>query len=383
MKKIRILALSWRDIKSPTAGGAEVNTHEIFRRLDPEVYEITHIAPLYEGLMEQEVIDGIRYMRHGNVATVIPFARRYYKKHRSDFDYVIDQCNTHRFFTPRWVEADKRIFLIYQLTREIWDINMKPPFSTIGRIMETPLLRMNRFDVTITESESTKTDLVEVGFDPDRIKVIPVIMKNQPWPIEDFLEKSLTPSFVYVGRFVKYKGIDQAIEAYGRFAENMRLRDANPGHLYIVGKKDDNYIKTQLLPICHKYQIEDQVVFLGYVSEEEKLSLLSKSTALVFPSNREGWGIPVSEAAFVGTPSIVFRTQGLIDAVDYGRAGYLCEENTAEELMRLMMRAVDEVEEYETIRKAAYTFSTEYLNRDINSEFQEVMNLMDCERRPL
>ena len=32
--RITIMALSWRDIKSPTAGGAEVHTHEMLRRIE-------------------------------------------------------------------------------------------------------------------------------------------------------------------------------------------------------------------------------------------------------------------------------------------------------------------------------------------------------------
>ena len=68
--KIRILALSWRDIKSPVAGGAEENTHAIFKRLDPRLYSITHISPLYDNLQKRECIDGITYIRHGNIYTV-------------------------------------------------------------------------------------------------------------------------------------------------------------------------------------------------------------------------------------------------------------------------------------------------------------------------
>ena len=45
-----ILALSWRDIKSPTAGGAEVHTHEMLSRVDNKKYRVIHIAALYSGL---------------------------------------------------------------------------------------------------------------------------------------------------------------------------------------------------------------------------------------------------------------------------------------------------------------------------------------------
>lgn len=377
--KIKILALSWRDIKSPTAGGAEINTHAMLKRMDPQLYSITHISPLYENLQEKECIDGITYIRYGNIFTVIPFAVRYYKEYKANIDYVIDQCNTHRFFTPLWVKRDKRIFLIYQLTRDIWDINLKFPFNKIGKAFENTLLRLNRKDITITESESTKNDLIKVGFCKEKIFIIPIIMKMEPWNPDDFLEKLLIPQYVYVGRYAKYKGIDFAVEAIG-----LLKRDGIKAQLVVLGKKDEEYIRNILLPICERYELntlipveydmnqsdkkyrEADIIFAGYVSEMEKLRTLSRATALVFPSNREGWGIPISEAAYVGTPSIVFHSPGLIDAVDYGRAGYICRTRSAFGIYEQMNSTLDNKDLYMQMRERSYRFTKRYLNVDIN-----------------
>lgn len=385
IEKTRILALSWRDIKSPTAGGAEVNTHAIFKRLDPQVYSITHISPLYKNLQERECIDGITYIRHGNIFTVIPFAIRYYKKYKDSFDYVIDQCNTHRFFTPLWVKRNKRIFLIYQLTRDIWDINLKFPFSKIGKLIENFLLRLNRNDITITESESTKRDLIRIGFREEKLFIIPIIMNFNPWNPEEFLNKAATPQYVYVGRYAKYKGIDFAVEAVG-----LLKKEGIRAQLIILGKKDQDYIRDSLLPICQKYNLatampeeyhinEDKeyrdadIVFTGYVSETEKLKTLSRARALVFPSNREGWGIPISEAAYVGTPSIVFNSEGLIDAVDYGNAGYVCTEKSAYGIFLQMKNVLEDNDLYKRMKNNSYKFTKEYLNVDVNRIMKRVL----------
>lgn len=383
INKIRILALSWRDIKSPTAGGAEVNTHAIFKRLDPNVYSITHISPLYENLKERECIDGITYIRHGNIFTVIPFAVRYYRKHKDSFNYVIDQCNTHRFFTPFWVKRDKRIFLIYQLTRDIWDINLRFPFSKLGKLMENLFLKFNRKDITITESESTKQDLIKIGFCEEKIFIIPIIMNIVPWQPEDFLDKSTIPRYVYVGRYAKYKGIDLAVEAIG-----LLKRAGIKSQLIILGRKDQEYIRSSLLPICLKCNLttsmpeeyhhdkdyyDADIVFAGYVSEIEKLKTLSGARALVFPSNREGWGIPISEAAFVGTPSIVFNSEGLIDAVDYGNAGYVCMEKTAFGIYQQMKNSLEDNDLYKQMRNNAYEFTKTYLSVNVNEIMKGVL----------
>ena len=69
-KTIQILALSWRDCRSPKSGGAEVHTHSMLKTAGPD-FAITHFAPLYPGLPKEEIIDGITYRRAGNWVTVI------------------------------------------------------------------------------------------------------------------------------------------------------------------------------------------------------------------------------------------------------------------------------------------------------------------------
>ncbi len=154
--KTTILSLSWRDIKSPKAGGAEVHTHEMLSRIDKSKYRVYHLATASQGLPESEVIDGVTYMRNGNAVTVIWAAMRFYFSNRKNVDLVIDQCNTHRFFTPLWVNKGKRIFYIHQLTKEIWDYSARFPLSKIGKVTEEWMLKLNRKDAVITVSESTR-----------------------------------------------------------------------------------------------------------------------------------------------------------------------------------------------------------------------------------
>ena len=104
-----ILSLSWRDIKSPASGGAEVHTHEMLSRINHGKYRIIHFSAMYDGLAESESIDQVDYIRKGSIFSVIWYALIFYKRNRANIDYVLEQCNTHRFFTPFWVEKKNRI----------------------------------------------------------------------------------------------------------------------------------------------------------------------------------------------------------------------------------------------------------------------------------
>lgn len=358
---MNLLFLSWRDIRSPKSGGAEVHTHGLMQCFLKNGCDVIHFSPLYYGLKAEETIDDIRYIRKGNIATVIFWAWRYYRKHRKTIDYVVDQCNTHRFFTGFWVPQKKRIFYIHQLTREIWDINLPFPLSFIGKHLETAMLRLQRHDITITVSQSTKEDLVEVGFDPDNITIVPNTISDDIVDLGLPSRFDKKKDFIYVGRYSRYKGIGDAIEAFG-----ILKKEYKDCKLYIVGKKDEKILEEEIFPICDKYGLrcgdeeDNDVVLTGFVDEEEKYRLMAKSRVLLFPSQREGWGIIVTEAAALGTPSIVYDSPGCRDAVNYGEAGYLCSENTVYGLVNCMRRCIENEKEYVAQRKAAYDFAQQF-----------------------
>lgn len=361
MKKI--LALSWRDINAPLAGGAEVHTHKLLSGLNPSEFEITHFSPEFENCKQTEIIDGVTYIRKGNIFSVIWYAFIYYRKHKDELDYVIDQCNTHRFFTWLYVPRKKRIFYIHQTTREIWKYSMRWPMYKAGQLLETWMLKRNRKDKVITVSQSTKEELIQLGYIPQNIYIVYNGISFAPWTAEQMFEKESVPTFIYAGRYAPYKGIDIAIEAFA--ALKKKYPDAR---LWIIGKKDEEYVLKRLKPICDANNItwcddgdnSGDVVSWGYVSEAQKLELFSRSRALLFPSIREGWGIPITEAGVVGTPSIVFNSPGIRDAVDNGNAGYLCLHNDAAGLLEQMEHSLEDDAAYLEMREKAYAFSSHF-----------------------
>ena len=218
-----ILFLSWRDIKAPKMGGAEVFTHEMLRRIDKEKFRIIHFSPVFQGSKEREDIDGVLYLRSGSFISVINRARKFYKLNKKEINYVVDQCNTHRFFTKFWVEKNKRIFFIHQLTREIWDINLKFPFSWLGKTTETLFLKLSKNDPTMTVSNSTKKDLVQIGFPEKNITILPEGIDFTHWNHAEFKEKEKVPTFIYVGRYSNYKGIDKVVKAFVSLKRSIKM----------------------------------------------------------------------------------------------------------------------------------------------------------------
>ena len=74
---MRILWYNWRDIRNPDAGGAEVFTHEVCKRLVKMdgIDSITLFAASFPGCNQYEVVDGVRIVRDGSKYSVYKKAK--------------------------------------------------------------------------------------------------------------------------------------------------------------------------------------------------------------------------------------------------------------------------------------------------------------------
>ena len=98
----KFLAINWRDLKNPDAGGAEVHLHEIMKRLIADGHDVTLVCSNFEGGTTEDVNDGIRILRCGkwyNANFVIPYHVRKLLKKES-FDLIIEDVNKIPFFSP-------------------------------------------------------------------------------------------------------------------------------------------------------------------------------------------------------------------------------------------------------------------------------------------
>lgn len=318
---MRILIFNWRDIKNPDAGGAEVFTHENAKRWVAAGNSVTQFSAHFAGGLKEEMMDGVNIARGGNRYSVYIKAREYYKKN-NDFDIVIDEINTIPFFTPGFVKG-KIIVLIHQLAREFWFHEVNFPAALLGRYyFEERWLKRYKDIPTMTVSNSTKDNLVELGFKD--IFVVPEGIKFKP--LSKVPAKEKDPTFIFVGRLKKAKKPQDAVKAF-----NIVKKEVPSAKLWVVG---DGYHRKELEKIAG-----DGITFFGKVTDEKKLELMSRAHAILVPGVREGWGLIVTEANACGTPAIAYDVPGLRDSVEDFKNGILVgprPEKMAEIMMNLV-----------------------------------------------
>ncbi|MDS9472214.1 glycosyltransferase family 4 protein [Sporosarcina pasteurii] len=95
----------------------------------------------------------------------------------------------------------------------------------------------------------------------------------------------------------------------------------NPNLHYILCGEGEK--KDELYNIAKKYNIEQNIHFLGY--RTDVYQLLNSSDIFVMPSYREGLSRSIMEAMSAGLPCIVSNIRGNVDLVEEHENGYLCE----------------------------------------------------------
>jgi glycosyltransferase involved in cell wall biosynthesis len=102
---------------------------------------------------------------------------------------------------------------------------------------------------------------------------------------------------LYVGSAFPHKNLDRLIEAFGL------LKETRPAlKLLLVGKHE--YHSKQLKKWAKNKPFFDDIVFTGFVSDQELKWLYTNALAYVFPSLSEGFGLPGLEAMVHGCPVV-------------------------------------------------------------------------------
>lgn len=326
-KTMNILILNWRDPFHPLAGGAEISLLEHAKYWQKNGADITWFASSFQGARKEEKKDGITYIRRGSHFTVHLLFIVYYllnKGKLKEFNVYIDCFHFLPFFSPLFIKKKKIVALINEVAGKVWFSNLPYPLAWIGYHLEPWFFKAYKNTPFITASDSAKADLLKVGVPEKNIEIIPhgVIVEN----VSNSVKREKNPTFIFVGRVSKDKGIQDVLEGF-RIIKHKTLNNKQPSpELWIVGKEEKEGFLEALLNDEYK-DLNSDITYYGFVSQEKKFELLKRSWLLLHASVKEGWGLTVIEAGSQGTPTIGYNVEGLRDSIRHGKTGLLVDPN--------------------------------------------------------
>lgn len=165
-------------------------------------------------------------------------------------------------------------------------------------------------DRILTVSESSSRDISAIfGVDEERITVIPHGIHAEkfraPAQMSDEIRALLPKDYIlYLGNLEPRKNLVNLVRAM----QDKRIRDLNVP-LVVVGKPAWNFKSTM-----EAMDGADNVISLGFVSDDDRVALMQQCSLFAFPSLYEGFGFPVLEAMAAGAV-VITTDRGSLEEV--------------------------------------------------------------------
>ncbi|MDK2818130.1 MAG: glycosyltransferase family 4 protein [Spirochaetota bacterium] len=358
-KSLKILALNWRDPLHPEAGGAEIHLDYILSYLATK-YTVVLISTKVSSNEETFVHNGYLIKRIGHPFLfnfTFPFLWNKELKNEK-FDIVIDDISKIGLQTPRYIKKTPILALFHHIHGHTLFQLLPFPVALYVFILEKIALKSYINTPMIVVSESSKQELLKLapfkqlniihnGIDKEYLK-----LRNP---------KKNSFQFCSIGRLTYAKRVDLSLDVFRYILEK------NPKAMFFIAGKGND--EERLKAYSQKLKIDYAVIFLGFISEKEKINLLESSQALLFTSEKEGWGITVIEASACYTPTFGFNVAGVRDSVKQGINGYLVSFGDVKSLAKEIIKYLEN-NEIKKLQGKSYCYAKNFSWLKISQEIE-------------
>ncbi|MCK9352252.1 MAG: glycosyltransferase [Candidatus Paceibacterota bacterium] len=301
-KKKTIIFSSFGDYDQDAPAGTEIAVHETAKRLVSS-YHIKVITSKIGG-RKNHVIDGVEYVHIGIWFGGLKIMQIMYLFLLPWYAKILHYDAWVEGFTGPISTAFLPLFSkkpIIGATHFFNGVEMREKYHLPFDIIERWGVKHHRNLAVLSEMQKMKAS--EMNSEAE-IRIITNGFNNELLSLER--RPMNFPKIVFMGRIDMHsKGLDFLFGAFSKIL--LRFPDAR---LILAGTGTLSDIEAAIR-VIEMYGIGDHVDFLGNVSGEAKLALLSEATVFVHASRFETFGISVLEALAAGIPTVVFDIPGL------------------------------------------------------------------------
>ena len=246
-------------------------------------------------------------------------------------------------------------------------------YQTLGRIYRRIVVPrvIKNADVLLTVSEFTKFEMVErFSIAPDSIHVIPNSV-NETWYVNEVVEWIARDNYcLTVAGEAPSKNVKRLIKAFAKALSTL------PTHfkLKIVGIKASQHEKFNKTII--ENNLQDNVEFVGFVTDDELKTLYQNTKCFVFASLFEGFGIPLIEAMASGAPIACSNTTSIPEVV--GDAAVFFDPLKENEIADGICKVVNQQEIAEKLIYSGLRRSQIFKEENIKKQFEEFWGTLDA-----
>ncbi|KAA2217465.1 glycosyltransferase family 4 protein [Maribacter flavus] len=163
--------------------------------------------------------------------------------------------------------------------------------------------------------------------------------------------------WVYVGRLVNDKGVNELMEAFNSLTKKYKNTK-----LILVGSDDG---ETDILPLATREIIHGHPDIVAIGQQKDVRPFLALADAFVFPSYREGFPNVVLEAGAMGLPAIVTDINGSNEIIIDGENGLIIPSKDSLALQKAMERFLTDSSLVNSMSQKARILIVNRYNRDL------------------
>ena len=320
MERIRVLQVN--KAFNPHIGGVEQVVKDIVENLLDKYSSTVLVCNPPHGKYSEEVLNSIKIIRCSTLFTFrsLPVSFRFFREFFKQIK-THDIVHLHEPFplgsVVAWMLKKNPLVVT-------WHSDIVRQNFLKWLVLPFQYLVLKRADRIIVTSENMKNNSFVSKF-KNKTQMIPLSIKNEYVKKEINVNESY---FLFVGRFVYYKGILDLMEAIKSVEIPLKLIGSGP-----LWKTVENQVKDQ-----HLDHVE---LIKGPVSDEVLRDYFMKCSAFVFPSNAESeaFGLVQLEAMAAGKPVINTRLKTGVPEVSIdGETGITVNPNAPHELAEAMRK---------------------------------------------
>ncbi len=195
-------------------------------------------------------------------------------------------------------------------------------------------------DLLMANSPSTRDKVIGLGADPDSIRIHPMGIDPNRFPLRSRPPKSATDPLriLTVARYVPKKGLDFGIRAFRKIKDRFPNRDISYDIIGFGPEQD------ALRRLIDELNLTQSVSLLGPRSNEQVIQQMVQSDLFVLPSILEPLGVVLLEAQAAGLPIVATETDGIPYAVVPGQSALLVPPGNVDALADKLCWLIDNPE---------------------------------------
>lgn len=363
----------------PYIGGTEKHMYEMGRRVAKHENVIVYTSRL-EGTKARENVEGMEVYRtevkQYKMPLIYPPPLVVASKVKEEIPELDEDIGIDIFhlegrwypsfsFVAKYAKQKKKLFML--TLHNARPVGISPMVTFLGTIFETAYGKkiIKAADKIVAVCNFVKEDIAKYGVDKEKIEVLYNGVDTGVFkPSEKTFKKEYSDRFdfltVFLGRLIEQKGLVYLVDAMAEV-----VKEHPRTGLLIVGKGKE---RAKLEVRARKLGVDKNIVFPGFIPEEQLPNLYSSADIFVLPSLWEVLPIALLEALACGAPLLVSDAGGNPEVIEEGENGFTFKRRDTRGLAEKMRMMIEDEKMRRRMSKGSRDIAIKKFDWDLIAE---------------